>query len=749
MDAIADRSLLELFRSEVEAHSAVLTQGLLAIENDPKAVDGHIEALMRAAHSVKGGARIVELNTAVRLAHGMEDCFVAIRESSITLQPAHIDIFLKAVDLLGQIADNAISGKKEWSEDQAEYLLSAIASISSGEFRASPAPKPLRISEPVKSFEPIQSQLQSQVSMGAPDKERMVRVGAGKIERLMGLAGEVVVSSQWLPSFFDALMMLKKDQQTLMMYTDRLEKLLAQGKIGGQAHKLAVLAKEKAGDCHRRLVDRLNRLDMFANRSASLSDRLYHEMVGVRMCPFSEGIRGFPRMVRDLARELDKKVQFTMSGETTEVDRDILEKLDAPLSHLLRNAIDHGIETPQERIAAGKSEVGVVKLEAMHRAGMLMITVSDDGRGIDPSLIRRKIIEQGLVNPDMADKLRNSELTEFLFLPGFTTAEQLTEISGRGVGLDVVHTMAHEAGGTVRAISEPGKGMIFQMELPLTLSVIRTFLVEIDGEPYAFPLARIERCMKISRNDVRTVEDRQYFKSDSLNISLIAIRDVLDIGSEQKSLQEFNVVIITDRTHTYGLVVDKFIGECDLVVRPLDARLGKVPNLSAVAVMMDGTPVLIFDVEDLIRSVDNLSDKKQSLARMIAPAKEETARRKRILVADDSITVREKERSLLENKGYHVETAVDGMDAWRLMNLADYDMILSDIDMPRMNGIELVRRVRQDPRFKSVPVVIVSYKDTEDDRLKGLEAGANYYLRKRSFDDNSLIQAVMDLIGEG
>ncbi len=742
-DNIADRSLMELFRSEVEAHSAVLTEALLAIENDAKEVDSHIESLMRAAHSIKGGARIVELDAAVKIAHGMEDCFVAVQQGKITLQPVHIDIFLKSVDLLGQIAENALSGRKEWQEEQSEYLLSSIASISSGQFKASPAPKSVNHPPPVKTFETSAS------NTAASDKERMVRVAAGKIERLMGLAGEVVVSSQWLPSFLDALMTLKKDHNNLMTLTDRLEKVLAQENPLGTGHKLAIRGREKAAEINRRFMERLNRLDMFANRSASLSDRLYHEMVGVRMCPFSEGTRGFPRMVRDLARELEKKVAFTMIGETTEVDRDILEKLDAPLSHLLRNATDHGIEPPQERIASGKPETGVVRLEAMHRAGMLMITVSDDGRGIDSSVIRRKVIEQGLVNPDMADKLRENELTEFLFLPGFSTAEHLTEISGRGVGLDVVHTMVHEAGGTVRAISESGRGMIFQLELPLTLSVIRTFLVEIDGEPYAFPLARIERCVKMSPDEIRTVEDRQYFKSDNVNISLVGIRDVLALDSVPNLSQEINVVIISDRMNTYGLVVDKFLGESDLVVRPLDARLGKVPNLSAVAVMMDGTPVLIFDVEDLIRSVDNLSDKKQSFSKITPTETDENIRRKRILVADDSITVREKERSLLENKGYHVETAVDGMDAWRLLNIADYDMILSDIDMPRMNGIDLVRRVRQDPRFKSVPVVIVSYKDTEEDRLKGLEAGANYYLRKRSFDDNSLIQAVMDLIGTG
>jgi len=734
----ADRSLLELFRSEVESHTTILTQGLLAMENDAKAVESHIEAMMRAAHSIKGGARIVESDAAVQLAHNLEDCFVAVQKGSLVLQPAHIDVFLRASDMLGVIADNAISGRKEWSDEQVESLLAAIAAISTGEF--SPVPvKTIKAPEPVKHTE-------------APvffDKERMVRVAAGKIERLMGLAGEVVVSSRWLPSLFDAMMTLKRDQQRLTLLLEKLEKISGHELPDGRTRKIAAQAREKSAEFNRRLMDRLGGLDMFTNTAVTLSDRLYHEMVGVRMCPFSEGIRGFPRMVRDLVRDLSKKVQFMMSGEATEVDRDILEKLDAPLNHLLRNAIDHGIESPQERIAAGKPETGIVRLEAMHRAGMLMITVSDDGRGIDHIAIRKKIVEQGLVNPDMADRLSENELTEFLFLPGFSTAEHLTQISGRGVGLDVAHTMVHEARGSIRAMSYPGRGMSFQLELPLTLSVIRTFLVEINKEIYAFPLARIDNCLRIARASIRTIEDRQYFKTDNMNIALIDIRDMLGIGAKSSDPSpELSVVIISDRLNTYGLITDKFMGECDLVIRPLDTRLGKVPNLSAAAVMMDGTPVLIFDVEDLVRSMDNLAGKKQAFSKIGDPVKEEEKKFKRILVTDDSITVREKERSLLENKGYQTDTAVDGMDAWRLLNTNAYDMLLSDVDMPRMNGIELVKRIRQDLRFKALPVIIVSYKDSDEDRLRGLEAGANYYLRKRSFDDHSLIQAVFDLIGE-
>ena len=490
-------------------------------------------------------------------------------------------------------------------------------------------------------------------------------------------------------------------------------------------------------------------MDMYTSASENLSDRLYHEVIRVRMRPFADGIRGFPRMVRDLGRELGKKVRLQIVGESTEVDRDILDKLDAPLSHLLRNSLDHGIEYPEERLTAGKPEQGTLRLEAAHRSGILMITVSDDGRGIDLDEMRLKILEKKLANSEMIDKLTEPELMDFLFLPGFSTLGTVTELSGRGVGLDVVHSMAHEVGGVVRAASKVGKGLTFTMELPLTLSVIRTFLVKIAGEPYAFPLARIDRCLVISRENIETVEDREYFRLDDKNIALVNIHDVLELDKSSDQKDELYVIVVSDRLHAYGLAVDRFLGEYDLVVRPLDPRLGKVTDISSVAVMLDGSPVLIFDMEDLVRSIDSLLSGQHRLRKIGLMAQADDKKPpKQILVVDDSITVREMERKLLESKGYQVEVAVDGMDAWNMLRIAPYDMVISDIDMPRMNGFELITQIKQHDKLKSLPVMIVSYKNKEEDRLRGLEAGANYYLTKSSFQDNSFIEAVVDLIGE-
>jgi two-component system sensor histidine kinase and response regulator WspE len=427
------------------------------------------------------------------------------------------------------------------------------------------------------------------------------------------------------------------------------------------------------------------------------------------------------------------------------VDRDILEKLESPLSHLIRNAIDHGLETPEVRTKAGKPPGGSIRLEARHRAGMLQVAVSDDGRGIDLEKLRQKIIDRGLNAPEMVRQMTEGELLEFLFLPGFSTAPAVTEFSGRGVGLDVVQDTIRKVGGSVRITTEPGRGTSFHLQLPLTLSVIRAVVVEISGEPYAFPHTRIDRLIRVGRKEVRSLENRQFVRVDGHNIGLVVAAQVLDLPPKPAAGDDLSVVLLSDITGTYGLVVDSIRGEQDLVVRPLDPRLGKVPNLSAAAILDDGSPVLIIDAEDLLRSTDQFIQS-GALKRCDSRASGST-RKKRVLVVDDSITVREVERQLLLHRGYDVSIAVDGMEGWNKVRAEKFDLLVSDIDMPRMNGLQLVTAVRADETLRELPVVIVSYKEREEDRIRGLEVGANCYLTKSSFHDNRFIEAVEDLIG--
>jgi len=782
---LTDVSMLDLFRTEVENYTKILDKGLIEVESDQRTEK--VEPLMRAAHSIKGAARIVGLDLVVALAHAMEDVLSAAQHGKLKLTANHIDLLLLGNDILVSLSSlNAadipawLAKEKEMVEGLSKTLREAEAgkviapsrngcprpsgvcasgagTVAAAEVAATqhtpPPPKAEPVIEAIRSAEEPEKPI-VKPAPPPPEKaierteESFVRVVAGNLNRLMGLAGECLVQANLTKPFSVSLLNVKNMHMEL---ATRLEEIFhsMQRRSTGRGTREKLEASLGELDRIRSLLGKhIEGFETFSRSLERLADHLYSEVQEIKMRPFSDGVVGFPRMVRDLARELGKKVEFQVRGESTRVDREILEKLEAPLTHLLRNAVDHGIETPEERVQAAKPAEGSLVLEAGHSSGMLQVSVTDDGRGVDIEQLRAKIVREGRVSEEIASTLGSDELLDFLFLPGFSTAAKVTQVSGRGVGLDVVRSMAEEVGGSIHARSEQGKGMSFHLHLPLTLSVVRGLLVDIGGEPYAIPLARIDRILETGRQDLQVLEDKQFYTYGNEHIGVVDAHQVLKTASLNGSAPEVHIAVMSDNLNRYGLVVDGFLGQRELVVIPLDSRLGKVPNISAGAILDDGSPALILDVDDLVRSIDNLLTQGR-LHRVGDSAEHEDAMRKRILVVDDSLTVREVERRLLENRGYEVVVAVDGMDGWNLLQGdSGFDLVISDVDMPRMNGIELIRKIRNDPGLKGLPVIIVSYKEREEDRMNGLQAGANYYLTKSSFHDEGLSNAVRDMIGE-
>jgi two-component system, chemotaxis family, sensor histidine kinase and response regulator WspE len=737
-------SMLDLFRTEVDHQAKVLTTGLLALERSNQSAE-QIEILMRAAHSLKGAARIVDLGAAVQVAHAMEDCFVTAQKRPVTLGQRQIDLLLSGVDLLVKISQTAESDAAKWEAEQKgeiDSFIAALTPVLEGHDKGEPPatePKPFS-SEKAVVFETVNATL--------PDADRVLRVTADHLNRVLGLASESLVESRRLAPFANSLLRLKRQYGDLVQMLNALIESLPEKDRTEQVQMRVFAIQNKATECRQVLTDRLADLEVFDQRSTNLSHRLYEQALACRMRPFADGIHGFPRIVRDIALSLGKKVKLEIIGEMVSVDRDMLEKLEAPLIHLLQNAVDHGVEFPDDRRQAGKPDEGLVRLDVRHNAGMLQVTVFEDGRGIDPEVLRRAVVKRELVNAETAAKLSEMELFEFLFLPGFSMKETVTKISGRGMGLDVVKNMVKQVRGTVRVFSEVGKGTRFQLQLPLSLSVVRTLLVDIGGESYAFPLAHITRTLKLPKTKIEVMEGRQHFDFDGRQIGLVTAHQVLDLGGPNLYGDELPVIIVEDHGNFYGVVVDRFLGERELVVHPLDPRLGKIKDVSTGALMEDGSPGLIIDVEDLVHSIDKLITR-GVLSKVSAQGTAELAKkRKRVLIVDDSLTVRELERKLLRSHGYEVEAALDGMDGWNAVRTGNFDLVISDVDMPRMDGIELVTLIKKDINTKSLPVMIISYKDREEDRQRGLEAGADYYLAKGSFHDEALLNAVKDMIGE-
>jgi two-component system sensor histidine kinase and response regulator WspE len=747
------QSMLELFRQEVDNQVRALTAGLLTLERDP--VDAAaLDDCMRAAHSLKGAARILALDAGVAVAHVMEDCFVAAQQGRAVLHRRLIDRLLRGVDWMSRIAHTPEPELGKWSGSGPAELASELSALQQAIERGETEEAD---EADIAEAEQVAGTPAERAPVADAGTDRVLRVSAGNLNRLLGLAGESLVESRWLKPFSGSLLRLHRMQSESAKAVEALGPLLkADGKrdewrdgAGRDARAQAALeeAQRLLAQCQSLLAERLVDLEAFSRRASDRSQRLYDEALASRMRPFADTVGAFPRMVRDLGRALGKQVRLQIDGQATRVDRDILEKLDAPLTHLLRNAVDHGIEFPQERLQSGKPAEATIRMEAQHRAGLLQITVSDDGRGIALERLRERIVERGLTNAQTAEQMSEPELLEFLFLPGFTLKDTVGEISGRGVGLDVVQHMVKQVRGGLRVHTDPGQGTRFQLQLPLTLSVVRALLVEVGGEPYAFPLSQVGRTLKLAPENIEQLEGREHFRLGGQQIGLTTAHRLLGAPAPQPA-GELPVIVIGDAVHSYGLTVDRFLGERELVVQPLDARLGKVRDISAGALMEDGSPVLIVDVADMIRSVEKMAtDGELGRARdatLAAVAK----RRKRVLVVDDSLTVRELERKLLGGHGYEVEVAVDGMDGWNAVRTSGFDLVVTDVDMPRMDGIELVGLIKRDPQLKSLPILIVSYKDREEDRRRGLEAGADYYLSKGSFHDERLLVAVVDLIGE-
>ncbi|WAI81108.1 MULTISPECIES: hybrid sensor histidine kinase/response regulator [Achromobacter] len=787
-DEMRDASLLELFQLETRTQVQVLNNGLLALEHDPTSA-AQLEACMRAAHSLKGAARIVDLHPAVRIAHAMEDCLVAAQEGRLRLQADDIDALLLGTDLLQRVAtpgaelggeiddlvvrlsnapavapappraprpsdflppiqrfDDLPASARTQPSGRTAATTAAPPAAPTASSSAAPPPASTPTSPPTTA--PAQATARRSTDQGIFEGERVLRVTADTLNKLLGLSSETLVESHWVGPFGASMLRLRRLQAGAAQALDGVRGALAGQHVDARAQAALDDAQRIVEQCQQELAQRTNEVDEFGWRMSHLAQRLYDTALACRMRPFADGVGGMPRMVRDLGRSLGKQVRLEIEGDTTQVDRDILEKLDAPLMHLLRNAVDHGIEMPMDRLDAGKPPEGLIKLSARHSAGMLVVELSDDGAGISLDRLRVEVVQRKLTSADTAARLSEAELLEFLFLSGFSTRGEVTEISGRGVGLDVVQTMVRQLRGAVRIHQTSGQGTRFVLEMPLSLSVVRSLLVEVQGAIYAFPLAYVSHALQVRREEIEQLEGHQHFRFMDRQVGLVSARQILRGGEPAPAAESVAVVVVGDHDKRYGIAVDRYVGERTLVVQPLDPRLGKVQDVMAGALMDDGTPLLILDVEDMLLSVQKLIEAGRLTRVDGAGQVAQTRRRKRVLVVDDSLTVRELERKLLVNRGFEVAVAVDGMDGWNMLRSEEFDLVVTDVDMPRMDGIELVSRIKADARLQGVPVMVVSYKDREEDRRRGLDAGADYYLAKGSFHDDALLDAVEDLIGK-
>ncbi|MCK5798637.1 MAG: response regulator [Deltaproteobacteria bacterium] len=742
-------STVALFQSEVRRQSKQLVDGLLILENGTAQPQEVLESLMRAAHSIKGAARVVRADRAVSLVHMMEDLFVSAKEQRSTLDSDLIDLLLTCTDALQKAALQLLAPGHLGEMSELSPLEQKLAEAKQNTSLKAPA---LQLRDEQKAASttadvPLDAS-KAATSSAAP---HLVPVDATQLATILELSGEALVRSYGLQVFHEESQALTKSFVTLQEHLQGAHHNLERGDLPSTRHALDVLG-EAFNAATAKISEQALRLEDFAITHQRLADQIHREVLASKMRPVGDVVAPFPRMVRDITRRISKVCVFHLEGCGTLVDRDVLEALEAPLLHLLRNALDHGLEPPDERRAAGKPESGTLSLVAAQRGDRLFIDISDDGRGINLTRLRQRIVARNLASREITMRLSNDELYEFLFLPGFTTASKVTDLSGRGVGLDVVQEGVKRCGGTISVHSKLGEGTTFSVSLPLSRSVVETLVVELIGELYAFTredilrYERVEEASLLADSTGRLVLD-----DDALGtIPLMQTRDLLDLPSRRDIPEFLDIVILRADDACFGLLVDRLVGEAKLALRSLDARLGRIPGINGAALTPRGEVVLLFDGEDLRAAAGALISGRRAVTTLHGELRR-TSGRPRILVAEDSATVRENLRQILEARGFDVDLAVDGMDAWAALSVQRYSLLLTDIDMPRMSGLDLLRllQTRSSCLFDTMPAIVISYKSTAEDREVGLAAGAQAYLSKSDIGTESFDATIEALLRRG
>jgi two-component system chemotaxis sensor kinase CheA len=768
-----DRSLfIGKFSAEAQEHLQKLNEGILRLERGDTDADLMAD-ILRAAHTLKGSARMMGFKDINQVAHKLEDLLLEVKEGRLPATQPLCDLIFRALDTMDACRQAIVEGRE--GEIQVDEIAILLERMAQGE----PLPE---AQEPPRSQPPSQepgpndgdslpSQPPTQISSQAPQPERaappppgpalhpparkpaslveeQIRVSATKLDKTIRLTGEVIAAQK------RAEMRQNDLRRAWQMARDHWRELRA---FLGEQNAEAVPLLESAGALrdHMDVLLKQTREDV-ANLSRVVME-LQEDALGLRMLPVSTVFDAFPRAIRDLARERDKQVDLAIQGGETELDKQMLERISDPLMHMLRNAVDHGIELPDERAACGKPRQGTIWLRAYPMGGSIIIEVQDDGQGLPVEAIRAKALQRGLVGEEALHTLSDRELRNLIFLPGFSTSQKVTDISGRGVGLDVVRrNIIEELKGDISVETEEGQGTRFILTLPLTLTTQRILFVHTWGHVFGLPVTYVSETTRIRHDQVIQVVDRQAIRLRDQIVPIVRLADVLSLPSGDDSSPRgrapgswLYLVIAQAADERVGLIVDDIANEDDVLIKPLPHHLKRIGILSGATIAPDGTIIPILHAPGLIRAVRGVT-----LTRLALAEEAQDGESPRILVVDDSLNTREIEKSILEACGYQVDLARDGMDALRIIGQAPqsggqpyYDLLIVDVEMPRMDGLSLTEKLRQDELFAHVPIVIVSSRDKEEDRQRGLDVGADAYIVKGSFDQEDLIATVASLLG--
>jgi chemotaxis protein histidine kinase CheA len=716
-----DPELLATFRAEVEERVASLQAGLLALETHPSPRQV-IAGLFRDAHTVKGSARMLGLVGVLQVAHRCEDVLGALRDGRFVVRRDIIDLLLASCD--GITA--AMPGLDEPVPDEHLVALAdALGQVLEGV-------DPIEVPQWAPEQHVDDDEDSGRARSSEPRSSESVRVATDKVYELLDVVGEAELDARRVERASAELDLLTSEQTKWL----RLLRQAGVGSIDGEA-AFALNRLLSVGDD---LVNATRELRELVDGAHGRLAQVRDGAMSLAMVPVRRVVAGLPRVVRDIAAQTGKQAQLVLVGEDVELDKKVLDGVSDALKHLVVNAVDHGCESPERRVAAGKQPESTVTVAARAAGGTVVIEVSDDGAGIDEHALRSQALARGLI----ADPtLTGPALWQVLFLPAFSTAAEVTETSGRGIGLDVVRTAVEALGGTVDLRSTPGEGTTFVLTLPVTLGVLRCLLARIGDERYAIPVPGVVESLSLKDANVHSLAGKPVVVRHGLTLPLLDLGAALDVPGDREASV---AVVVRHADRQVAWAVDKLEGELELVVKDLGPFLGRMPLVSGATIDGDGSVVCLVDLRELAGEA-SLANPVVAASGMAVERPAPVARKARVLVVEDSVGVRELERVILEGAGYDVVTAVDGLDGAARLKGDPADLVVSDVEMPGMDGYTLTRTIRRTRGWEQVPVVIMTSRGSEEDQRAGLDAGASAYLLKTEFDQNQLVETVRRLIG--
>lgn len=716
-----DRSLLlPRFKTEVRDHIHTLNKGFLALEKDSRDKQ-LIETLMRATHTLKGAACIAGFKRIADLAHILEEAIGKIEKGRMKVKEEHFNLLFQVLDTIPPL----LSDKITWPDKGTAYP--HVINLE----------KRLRKTFRLKDLEVEDEPALAEKTGPEPpaftieDSAEVIKVETGKLDRLVNLAGELVTSKINLDQKIRGL-------SEVAAAVEEFDRELA-GPGRGIAEDILVKSEE--------VRDRLERLEQDFSRLARqlslVSAGLQEGIMRTRMLPLNTLFSVFPRLVRDMSKQDGKSVQMDIQGGETELDRGVLQEMEAPLMHLVRNAVAHGIESPEARRDAGKPEAGLITLRARQQGSLVVIQVADDGGGIDVEDIKTRAIATGVLSELEAERMPAEQIMQVVFSPGFTTRDSVTQDAGRGVGLDVVRTNVARLKGQLEVVSAPGRGSTFTVKLPLTLAISTALMVKTSGQVFAIPLGNLEETIRITPEEIGSIESREAIEVRGMIIPLTRLDDLLRLKKKGIIERKYRMVaIVRAMEKRLALMVDEFLGKQEIVVKTLGDCLSPVTNIAGATILGTGEVSLILDVAALVESAALIS------GRAAVPVRPRIVKETGfILVVDDSLTTAQFERLVLESAGYRVAVAGDGREALAKLAGETPDLVVTDILMPGMNGFQLIEAMKKNDVYREIPVVIVTSKAAEADRRRGMELGADAYITKGDFDQGTLLETVDRIIG--